>query len=60
MGSKKGLPDVYLFESLWNILNININELLKGEKITSSNIDKETSNNLIEYSKYLKRKERKK
>ena len=53
----KTMPDVSLFETLCEELNITVNELLKGEKITSKsksiNLSAKT---LLDYTNYIKRK----
>lgn len=56
----RGMPDVSLFEPLCKELNISINELLKGEKIESKNIEQSSGEILVNYSKYLKQKEKRK
>lgn len=53
------MPDVSLFEDLCTALDISVNELLKGEKIIKEDIEKISTDNIIEYSKYLKAKNRK-
>lgn len=56
----RGMPDVSLFEPLCKELNISINELLKGEKIERKNIAQSSGETLVNYSKYLKQKEKRK
>ena len=53
----KTMPDVSLFEVLCEELNITVNELLKGEKITSKNKSINLSaKTLLDYTNYVKRK----
>lgn len=52
----KCLPDISLFNPLCNILDININELLAGEKLSKDKI--ENNNEVINYMEYSKKKER--
>lgn len=54
------MPDVSLFEDLCQILGISVNELLKGESVLNEDLEKISSENLIEFSKYLRTKSRKK
>lgn len=57
----RGMPDISLFDPLCKELNISINELLKGERIKSNKNETQiTAEILTEYSKYLKKKERRK
>lgn len=56
----RGLPDVSLFETLCKELDITINELLKGERIKENNIEHLSSETMMSYNKYIKRKERQK
>ena len=56
----KNMPDVSLFESLCDELDITINELLYGEKIVEDDVCNISEINLLEYSKYLKSKSRNK
>ncbi len=56
----RGMPDVSLFEDLCHILWISVNELLKGETILNEDLEKISSANLIEFSKYKKNKSRNK
>ncbi len=55
----KTMPDVSLFHPLCKELNITINDLLSGET-TSKKIFDLSSDRLVDYSKYIKRKEKKK
>lgn len=50
------LPDVSLFEPLCNILGINVNELLAGEKLDKDS--KERNKEVIHYIEYSKKKDR--
>ena len=53
----KTMPDISLFEPLCEELKISINELLKGERINDKkNIVKLSAEVLIDYSKYIKSK----
>ena len=47
----KAMPDSSIMLELCNILNITVNDLLSGEKITMSDYNKELENNLIEMVK---------
>jgi len=53
------MPDVSLFKQICEELDVTINELLSGEKTENNNLDI-TTDNMISYTKYLKRKENKK
>ncbi len=50
----KCLPDVSLFEPLCNLLDINVNELLAGEKLDKKNLGK--NKEVIHYIEYAKKK----
>lgn len=52
----KCLPDISLFNPLCNILDININELLAGEKLSKERI--ENNKEVINYMEYSKKKEK--
>lgn len=54
------MPDISLLLPLSEILNISVTELLNGENIDKNDCLKISEANLINYSKYLKRKEHKK
>lgn len=54
------MPDISLLLPMCEILNISVNELLKGENIDKKDYLKISDENLINYSKYLKKKEHKK
>ena len=56
----RGMPDVSIFDDLCNILGISVNELLKGQYLSNENVEKVSSQNIIEYSNYLKKKEKNK
>lgn len=55
----KTMPDVSMFEPLCKELNISINDLLSGEKINKDNYSLSVDN-LEDYIKYIKRKEKRK
>ena len=55
----KTMPDVSLFHQLCKELNITINDLLSGETTSKDNFDL-SADRLVDYSKYNKRKEKKK
>ena len=53
----KTMPDISLFESLCEELNISINELLKAQKLNNKKANNKISAEvLIDYSKYIKSK----
>lgn len=57
MGKWKTMPDISLFESLCDELNITINKLLKGQRLDNKkNQSKMQVESLIDYSKYIKNK----
>ena len=56
----RGMPYVSIFDDLCNILGISVNELLKGQYLSNENVEKVSSQNIIEYSNYLKKKEKNK
>lgn len=45
------LPDASIMISLCEILDINVNELLSGEKVDKKNYDEQAEKNLIEFAK---------
>ena len=53
------LPDVSLFEDLSNILNITVNELISGERISSDKLIKKSDENIINTLKVNKKKNKK-
>ena len=53
------MPDVSLFHQLCKELNITINDLLSGETTSKDNFDL-SADRLLDFSKYIKRKEKKK
>ena len=53
------MPDVSLFYPICIELNISVNDLLSGEKTAKDNFDL-SADKLVDYSKYIKRKENKK
>lgn len=56
----KTMPDISLFEPLCDELNITINELLKGQRLDNKkNQSKMQVESLIDYSKYIKNKNKK-
>lgn len=55
----KTMPDISLFKPICETLDITLNELFAGEKIEKNNLDI-TTENVIRYTKYLKKKETKK
>jgi len=55
----KTMPDVSLFHQLCKELNITINDLLSGETTSKDNFDL-SADRLLDFSKYIKRKEKKK
>lgn len=55
----KTMPDVSLFNQLCKELKITINDLLSGEEISENNFVL-SADRLVDYSKYIKRKEKKK
>lgn len=55
----KTMPDVSLFHSLCKELSITINDLLSGETTSKNNLDL-SADKLLDYSKYIKKTEKKK
>lgn len=55
----KTMPDVSLFHSLCEELSITINDLLSGETTSKNNLDL-SEDKLLDYSKYIKKIEKKK
>lgn len=55
----KTMPDVSLFYSLCKELSITINDLLSGETTSKNNLDL-SADKLLDYSKYIKKTEKKK
>ena len=55
----KTMPDVSLFQQLCKELNITINDLLSGETMNENKFDL-SSDRLVDYSKYIKKIEKKK
>ena len=53
------MPDVSLLEPLCSELNISINELLNGERLKNEYTDHLTAETLINYNRFLIRKEKK-
>lgn len=53
----KTMPDVSLFNQLCKELKITINDLLSGEEISENNFVL-SADRLVDYSKYIKRKEK--
>ena len=54
------MPDISLFEALCDGLNMTINELLKGQRLDNKkNQSKISIESLIDYSKYIKNKNKK-
>lgn len=59
----RNMPDVSLFEPLCKELDISVNELIRGEKISDNEIKSKTEENIIDTFKYtnsIKEKENKK
>ena len=54
------MPDVSLLEPLCSELNISINELLNGERLKNEYTDHLTAETLINYNRFLIRKEKRK
>jgi len=48
----RNMPDLSLFESLCNELNISVNELIRGEKISDKELKNKTDENIIETINY--------
>lgn len=55
----KTMPDVSLFQQLCKELNITINDLLSGETMNENKFDL-SADRLVDYSKYIKLREKKK
>ena len=55
----KTMPDVSLFHALCKELSITINDLLSGETTNKNNLDL-SADKLLDYSKYIKKTEKKK
>lgn len=55
----KTMPDVSLFNQLCKELNITINDLLSGETTSKDNFEL-SADKLVDYSKYIKKKEKQK
>lgn len=55
----KTMPDVSLFQQLCKELNITINDLLSGETMNENKFDL-SADKLVDYSKYIKLREKKK
>lgn len=55
----KTMPDVFLFQQLCKELNITINDLLSGETMNENKFDL-SADRLVDYSKYIKLREKKK
>lgn len=55
----KNMPDLSLFKPLCEILNISINELLSGERITKENYQEKLEENIVNTIDYTTKKENK-
>ena len=52
------LPDVSVYMELCEILGISINEFLAGEDIDAENVEKKSEDNIIEVTRYSKKKQK--
>lgn len=52
------LPDVSVYMELCEILGISINEFLAGEDIDAENVEKKSEDNIIQVTKYSKKKQK--
>ena len=52
----RGMPDISLIKSLCNILDITINELLSGERITKKNYQEKFEENILNTINYTNKK----
>lgn len=54
----RGLPDVSLFQPLCKELHVSVNELLQGERNEIKDTETLSAETILEYSRYLKQKEK--